>query len=159
VALRAVLSARWNEPVVQWLEQHHRLIRITLLLRSGMVHYVTVWRGVRVILYVALAMLAYGIQAVVFAVYVERLWSEADWMASLQIFATATLAGAASMMPGGLGAMELALIAQLSAAGMPLTSATAAAIAVRAVTLWFAVLLGVLCLFWYRRRNLHELMP
>jgi uncharacterized membrane protein YbhN (UPF0104 family) len=48
--------------------------------------------------------------------------------------------------------MELALIAQLSLAGMPLTSATAAALTVRAVTLWFAILLGLLCLLWYRRR-------
>jgi len=35
---------------------------------------------------------------------------------------------------------------------MPLISATAAAVAVRAVTLWFAILLGLLCLLWYRRR-------
>lgn len=152
VALRVVFSARGSERIAQWLERRHRLAGLVRLLRSGMAQYVTVWRGARVLGYVVIAVLAYGIQAVVFAVYVERLWSGADWIASLHIFATATLAGAASMIPGGLGAMEIALIAQLAASGMPLIPATAAAVAVRAVTLWFAILLGLLCLLWYRRR-------
>lgn len=153
IGLRAAFSARWSENAAQWLGRHHRLARLEALLRSGMVQYVAVWRASRVVAYVMVAVLAYGIQAAVFAAYVARLWSGADWIASLHIFATATLAGAASMIPGGLGAMELALITQLSVAGMPLASATAAALAVRAVTLWFAILLGVGCLFWYRRRT------
>jgi uncharacterized protein (TIRG00374 family) len=153
IGLRVVFSARRSETVAQWLGRHHRLGRLEALLRSGMVQYVAVWRGPRVVAYVVVAVLAYGIQAAVFAAYVARLWSDADCNASLHIFATATLAGAASMIPGGLGAMELALITQLSVDGMPLASATAAALAVRAVTLWFAILLGVACLFWYRRRN------
>jgi len=33
-----------------------------------------------------------------------------------------------------------------------LTAATAATLAVRAVTLWFAILLGLVCLLWYRHR-------
>lgn len=159
VALRVVFSAQWSERVARRLEQDPRLTKLVLLLRSGMVQYVTLWRGVRVISYVGIAILAYGLQAVVFAVYVERLWRGADWVASLHIFATATLVGAASMIPGGLGAMELALIAQLSVAGMPLMSATAAALAVRTVTLWFAILLGLVCLLWYRRRDTVVLHP
>jgi len=152
VALRFAFSAHWSEAVAQWLEQHHRLATLVALLRSGMAQYVAAWRGSRVAAYVAIALLAYGVQAAVFAAYVQRLWNSADWITSLHIFATATLAGAASMIPGGLGAMELALIAQLAAEGMPLTSATAATLAVRAVTLWFAILLGLVCLLWYRRR-------
>jgi len=159
VVLRVIFSARWSDLIARRLEQNPRLARLVLLLRSGMLQYVNVWRGVRVVSYVAIAMLAYGLQAVVFALYVERLWSGADWIASLQIFAIATLVGAVSMIPGGLGAMELALIGQLSVTGMPLMSATAAALAVRTVTLWFAILLGLLCLLWYRHRNAVALRP
>jgi uncharacterized membrane protein YbhN (UPF0104 family) len=54
------------------------------------------------------------------------------------------------MIPGGLGAMELACIAQLAAAGMPLPEATAATISLRAVTLWFAIVLGLLSLISLR---------
>ena len=152
VALRVLLRTRWGGAVARRLERHERLAWLARLLHIGMAQYIAVWRGWRVAAYVALAVVAYGVQAAVFAAFVERLWTGADWIASLHIFSTATLAGAASMMPGGLGAMELALIAQLSLAGMPLMSATAAAFAARAVTLWFAILLGLLCLLWYRRR-------
>jgi uncharacterized membrane protein YbhN (UPF0104 family) len=159
VGLRIVCTSGRAEEMAHWLERRHRLARLVALLRCGMEQYVAVWRGARVVAYVAIAMLAYGIQGLVFAAYVERLWGGVPWSASLHIFATATLAGAASMIPGGLGAMELALIGQLALAGMPVTAATAAALAVRAVTLWFAILLGLLCLLWYRRRAVADTSP
>ncbi len=149
--LRHAFGTRWADAAAGWLERHHRLSALALLLRTGMAHYRAAWRLPRVVLYVLVAMLAYGLQALVFAAYVDALWDGLRWADSIRIFATSTLAGAASMIPGGLGAMELALIAQLTAAGMPLASATAAALAVRAVTLWFAVLLGIACLFSLRR--------
>jgi uncharacterized protein (TIRG00374 family) len=151
-ALRFTFVTRWMGALVDRLERRRRLARLVKLLRTGMAHYAAAWNAPRVIAYVAIAVLAYGLQAAVFAFYVQKLWSSAEWMASLHIFSTATLAGAASMIPGGLGAMELVLIAQLSLAGMPLTAATAAALAARAVTLWFAILLGLLCLLLFRRR-------
>jgi uncharacterized protein (TIRG00374 family) len=117
-----------------------------------MAHYVAAWRFPALVGYVLIAFAAYGVQALVFAQYVDSLWRGFSYVDALHIFATATLAGAASMLPGGLGAMEIALIAQLHAAGLPLVEATAAAVAVRAVTLWFGILAGLFCLLWYRRR-------
>lgn len=146
VALRQAFGTPYADAVASWLDRRHRLASLVTLLRSGMRHYVAAWRLPRLIAYVILAVVAYGLQAAVFAAYVGRLWPAADWQASLHIFATATLAGAASMIPGGLGAMELACIAQLAAAGMPLPEATAATISLRVVTLWFALLIGMLCL-------------
>jgi glycosyltransferase 2 family protein len=151
-------SARGGQ-IARWLERRHRLAGVVALVRLGLAQFVAVWTAPRVIAYVAIAMFAYGIQGLIFAAYVQRLWDGAQWTASLHIFSTATLAGAASMIPGGLGAMELALIAQLSLAGMPVTAATAAALAVRAVTLWYAILLGLLCLLWHRRRAVADTRP
>ena len=149
--LRQAFGTKQAENLAGWLDRRHRLASLVTLLRSGMRQYMAGWRARRLVVYVALAIAAYGIQAAVFAAYVNRLWPDADWRNSLHIFATSTLAGAASMIPGGLGAMELACIAQLAAAGMPLSSATAATISVRAVTLWFALLLGALCLLTIQR--------
>jgi glycosyltransferase 2 family protein len=151
IAMRQAFGTRRAESLARWLDRHHRLASLVTLLRSGMRHYIAAWRMPRLLAYVALAVAAYGIQGVVFAAYVDRLWPDAEWLASMHIFATSTLAGAASMIPGGLGAMELACIAQLAAAGMPLSEATAATISLRAVTLWFALLLGAICLFTLRR--------
>ena len=122
-------------------------------MRAGMEHYATAWRLDRIAVYVAIALLAYGVQALVFAGFAARLWPPAQWRDSVHVFATSTLAGAASLLPGGLGAMEVALIAQMTLRGMPLPDATVAALALRAVTLWFAIFLGLACLLWYRRHG------
>lgn len=151
VLLRYAFGTRHASTLADWLDRHHRLALLVTLLRSGMRHYIAAWRPWRLVAYVVLAIVAYGIQGAVFAAYVDRLWAEARWQDSVHIFATSTLAGAASMIPGGLGAMELACIAQLAAAGMPVADATAATISLRAVTLWFALLLGVICLIGIRR--------
>ncbi len=62
------------------------------------------------------------------------------------IFVQATLFGAASMIPGGLGAMEASLVLQLLERGVSDVSAMSLAISIRWVTLWFGVLTGVVCL-------------
>jgi uncharacterized membrane protein YbhN (UPF0104 family) len=158
VALRRLCGASFAARVADWLEAR-RWPAPGRLLRAGMQHYATAWRPDRIIVYVAIAMLAYGVQALVFAGFAARLWPQAQWRDSVHVFATSTLAGAASMLPGGLGAMEVALIAQMKLRGMPLGDATVAALAVRAVTLWFAIFLGLACLLWYRRHGSDPTRP
>lgn len=67
-------------------------------------------------------------------------------MPALQVLAMyplAMLAGAASMLPGGIGTTELALVAMLGAAGIPLAVGTVAAVGIRLTTLWFAIACGI----------------
>jgi uncharacterized protein (TIRG00374 family) len=63
------------------------------------------------------------------------------WVAA-SIFSSATLAGAASFIPGGIGAMEIALVVMLGTHGVATANALAAALCLRAVTFWFGLLLG-----------------
>ena len=84
-------------------------------------------------------MIAYGLQGLVFCEYAVRLWPALDYVPLLHQFLASTLVGAASLLPGGIGAMEASLIALLANDGVPLTSAVAAVIAIRAVTLWFGI--------------------
>ncbi len=60
--------------------------------------------------------------------------------------AFASLAGALSMLPGGLGVVEGSLTGLLLTLGAQRAPAVAATLIIRVVTLWFAVLLGGLCL-------------
>jgi uncharacterized protein (TIRG00374 family) len=64
----------------------------------------------------------------------------------MAIFASATLIGAASMIPAGLGAMEAALVYQLMAFGVGAPDAIAVAIATRVSTLWCGLLVGSIAL-------------
>jgi uncharacterized protein (TIRG00374 family) len=70
------------------------------------------------------------------------------------IYAMMTVAGALVFVPGGLGVTEggmVLLLAQL--ATMSNSSAVVATLVIRVQTLWFAVLLGVVALLAYARRQ------
>ncbi len=99
------------------------------------------------------AVVAYGIQALVFAFYVHEMSGGVPVAECMKIFSVAMLLGAASMFPGGLGATEAALVYQLHQAGMDVPGAVAAAIALRLSTLWFAILLGVGALLTFAGRQ------
>ncbi|MFN9030645.1 MAG: YbhN family protein [Betaproteobacteria bacterium] len=111
------------------------------------------WTPVRVVAFSLFAVLAYGIQALVFAFYVHEMGGGVPAAECVKIFAVAMLLGAASMVPGGLGATEAALVYQLHQSGMALPAAIAAAIALRLSTLWFAILLGVGALLTFAGRQ------
>jgi len=102
-----------------------------------------IWSLPRVMLFTALAGAAYGIQALVFAGLCRALGMELPLFQAIEIFVSATLLGAASGLPGGLGAMEAALVVQLMGQGASSVVAITAAIAARLVTLWFGVLIGL----------------
>lgn len=150
-------ALRWlmrHPRAVVWLTAHRgrmKLRRLLMLVDSGRMHFLAAWRPRHAAWYAFVAVAAYGLQAGVFALYVERLWPAIDALRAIHIFCVATLAGAASMIPGGLGAMELTLIALLVDEGVPSTLATAAAVAIRTVTLWFGILLGVTGLLMIRK--------
>ena len=71
------------------------------------------------------------------------------------IYATMTVAGALSFLPGGLGVTEIGMVKLLVAQAHGVTAATAAAatFVTRLCTLWFAVLLGVAALVVMQRRT------
>ncbi|KRB83403.1 lysylphosphatidylglycerol synthase transmembrane domain-containing protein [Duganella sp. Root198D2] len=105
-----------------------------------------VWKLPRVTAYSVVAMIAYGTQALVFAWFCAAAGTGVPVAACVLIFVQATLFGAASMLPGGLGAMEAALVIQLTERGVDGGVAVSMAIAIRLVTLWLGMAIGALSL-------------
>ena len=67
------------------------------------------------------------------------------------IFATSSLVGVLSMLPGGIGAVEAGLYGQfVTVAGLPAGQAAALTVIIRLATLWFATLIGIVGLFAVR---------
>lgn len=62
------------------------------------------------------------------------------------IYAFSLVVGAVSMLPGGLGGAEVAMLQLLIANGASPSTAVAATLVIRLTTLWFSVLLGLICL-------------
>lgn len=73
---------------------------------------------------------------------------------AMLIYASTTIAGALSFLPGGLGVTEgaMTLLLVQGSHGVDAAAAAAATILVRLATLWFAVGLGVIALAVARRR-------
>jgi len=105
-----------------------------------------VWTTRRSFAFAAAALVAFGIQAGVFAAYVGLVTPHIKTASCAAIFASSTLIGAASMIPGGLGAMEAAMVLQLTGRGAALPDALAAVAATRISTLWFGMVLGAVML-------------
>jgi uncharacterized protein (TIRG00374 family) len=90
-----------------------------------------------------LGLVAWGLTAYAFVLLVQELSFGLPVLVSFSIYPAAMLAGAASMMPGGLGTTEAALVFMLNVLGTPLADAGLAAIGIRLASLWFAMLLGL----------------
>lgn len=101
-----------------------------------------------------IAMVAYGTHALIFAWFCHILNTGISIADCVLMFVQATLFGAATMIPGGLGAMEAALAFQLIEHGVSDVNAISLAISTRLLTLWLGVLTGIVCLLFLSAKDL-----
>ena len=102
----------------------------------------------------AISVLAWALEAIGLWVILVGLGAPAPLALASFVYATATLAGAVAMLPGGVGGAEITMISllvALSHGAIATPAAKAGTLLCRLATLWFAVLLGALALAWFRR--------
>lgn len=75
---------------------------------------------------------------------VYALGFETNLFVLMGIYCVSILAGALTFIPGGIGATEAAMSLLLIALGMEASIAILASVIARAITIWFAVALGLL---------------
>lgn len=105
----------------------------------------------------SVALAAWSCEAVAFYYLVGRLGIHSSPLISFSIYGLSTLAGALSMLPGGLGSFE-AVMAFLLTRLAPTSAATVAIVIFRLCTLWLFSLIGVIFMlgwfvFFTRRRH------
>jgi uncharacterized membrane protein YbhN (UPF0104 family) len=88
-------------------------------------------------------LLAWGLTAASFVWLLGQMGVAVPPLAAFAAYPLAMLAGAASMLPGGVGSTELAIVALLARQGVAIETAALAAVAVRVSTLWFSILCGL----------------
>ncbi len=96
----------------------------------------------------ALSTTAWAAEGIGCALVVRHYEPAVPVLASVFDYAASTVAGALSMLPGGLLAAEGSLVLLLERQGVDLDAAMASTVIVRAATLWFAVIVGLLALPW-----------
>jgi uncharacterized protein (TIRG00374 family) len=98
--------------------------------------------------------IAWGTTAFTLVYLLAQLGFALPLLEALGIYPLAMLVGAASMLPGGVGSTEAALIALLQLHDVPWDAGALIAAAVRLATLWFAIAAGFLALGWLEARAL-----
>jgi uncharacterized protein (TIRG00374 family) len=103
----------------------------------------------------AIAVPAWGLECIGFAEIVKAFpGAHVDLGMAMVIYAATTIAGALSFLPGGLGVTEGAMTLLLVNSAQNVDRATAidATLLTRLATLWFAVAMGLVCLYAARAR-------
>ncbi|MFA5950046.1 MAG: lysylphosphatidylglycerol synthase transmembrane domain-containing protein [Hyphomicrobium sp.] len=118
-------SARWS--------------RVLLLGISATYQFLPIRRLVPAVL---LGLAAWSIQGLGYAAALTWLGISLPWPVLWAVPPAATLIGAASMIPGGIGTTEAATVLLLTHFGADFDRAVLAAIALRLGSMWFAVLVG-----------------
>jgi glycosyltransferase 2 family protein len=90
----------------------------------------------------ALGMLGWLAEALAFYLLLDAMGAPIGLLEATLIFTAGMLVGALTMVPGGVGGTEGAMLALLSLQGVPMSVAVPATIVIRVTTLWFAVALG-----------------
>ena len=93
------------------------------------------------------SVVAWGLEGVGFVLCLHAFgFGALDAFAGVSVYAVATIAGAFSFLPGGIGLTEASMAGVLIAAGMPAAAASGATLVTRVATLWWGVLLGWIAL-------------
>ncbi|AZK86394.1 lysylphosphatidylglycerol synthase transmembrane domain-containing protein [Xanthomonas oryzae] len=90
--------------------------------------------------------IACGLTSAVFVSLCVGMGLHLGLIVAFGIYPLAMLIGALSFVPGGVGTTELAIVLMLNRLGISTADAIAVAVAVRLVTLWYAILVGAVSL-------------
>lgn len=99
------------------------------------------------------SLLSSGAYALTLFAAVHAYGAEIPFAAAVVVYLGAGLLGSVAPTPGGIGAVEAALIAGLSAVGVPPSAALPAALLYRTVTFWLPTLPGWFAFQWLQRRD------
>jgi glycosyltransferase 2 family protein len=98
-----------------------------------------------------ISFLSWGLECLAVYLCAVGLDTDMSFLLVVFIFATSSLIGVLSMLPGGIGAVEAGLYGQfVTVAGLPAGQAAALTMIIRLATLWFATLIGIVGLFAVR---------
>jgi uncharacterized protein (TIRG00374 family) len=98
-----------------------------------------------------ISFLSWGLECLGVYLCAVGLGADSPFLLVVFVFATSSLVGVLSMLPGGIGAVEAGLAGQFVAvAGLSTGLAVALTLLIRLATLWFAAIIGIVGLFAVR---------
>jgi uncharacterized protein (TIRG00374 family) len=134
--------------LTQWFRQvrWYGSARLAAAIGQGLAGAMTFFRPREFAVAMTIGAAAWTIQSLGCVYLLTKLGIALPPLAAFGLYPLALLIGAASMLPGGIGTTEAAIVFLLHGYNVPLQLAVLAAIGMRLSTLWFAVALGLLAI-------------
>lgn len=147
-----VVTLVWNTSLVSSIFTRLRLATRFSSILSGIedgLQGVRVWlTPLDIFMSLLIGLLAWGCAAVSFVVLLRAIGVDLETYLALSLYPLAVLVGAASMIPGGFGTTEAAIVTLLSMHGVPVDLSLLAAVGIRISSMWFSMLLGFLSIIF-----------
>lgn len=89
---------------------------------------------------------AWSFTSFAFVYLLDHLNIQMPWVTAFSMYPMAMLVGAASMLPGGVGSTEAAIVMQLNWHSVDTATALLVAVVIRLGTMWFSVFCGLLAI-------------
>ncbi len=149
-----IVLAPLHRRVLGWATRWGRLRRPAVSLLELLTSSRRLLRRLHAAVGLGLALLAWGLEATAFWLILDGLGFTVAPGAAAAVFGISTLVGALSMLPGGLGGFEAAMLLMLTGLGLDSPAAVAATLVLRIATLWMISLLGGLAMaLWLLREQ------
>jgi uncharacterized protein (TIRG00374 family) len=131
-----------------WTKRGRRLSRLIRMFRNALIDCKLWFKPLDLIFCFVIGVVGWGVTALSFVYLCRYLGVELPFFEHFSVYPISILAGAASMIPGGLGSTEATIITFLTSSGSQLSIAILAAAGMRFSTLWFSILLGLSSVFY-----------
>ena len=157
IALAGLLILVQSRAAVYWLldrlERVSRCARLCTSIRQGYEAAYLLFRPVPLAVAIPLSIISWGFECVALYYVLQGFGVPGSLALSSFSFSFSSLAGAVSMVPGGLGVAEGSMAGLLILGQIPAAPAAGATAIIRLGTLWFGVALGVIALAFATRRT------
>lgn len=94
---------------------------------------------------------------VILKVYSSITHIDVNLLSAVFIYGFSTIIGSIAMLPGGLGVTEASLTGLMQLLKIPKDVSVASTFIIRVATLWFAVLIGIVAVYFYQKHSHKEL--
>lgn len=132
---KPLLSTSWFLEFIKKKNNIHSLI----------IYSQSLWQPRVTLITIALSIMAWCAQGMALFLFITSLGCDISLLKAVSIYCLSLLIGAASLIPGGLGATEIGMVWLLTQVGISPEIALIAAMFTRTLTLWPAMFTGIVC--------------
>jgi uncharacterized protein (TIRG00374 family) len=160
-----ISSRKISHSIIEFFEKFKFVSKISHKVHDA---YDSIYQMVRfkeLIVAIALSMVAWGFECFSFYLIINGFGIDSighvDIFVATFVYGFATIVGAATMLPGGLGATDASMTGLLVLLNIPKNVSVASTLIIRIATLWFAVVVGIVAVLFYQRishKNINEIV-